>query len=69
MKLSTDNPELMPVTDAVYNPPKKRRAAPDYTPRGHEFRVQWPTAVLDRLSALGGGKAKRAAARRKATRG
>lgn len=52
VKLSTDNPDLMPVTDAVYNPPKRRKPDSDYTPRGHGFRIAVPTALLDAGSKL-----------------
>lgn len=52
MKLQSDNAFLMPVTDAVYNPPKKRKDDADYSPRGHGFRITVPLDVLDAASKL-----------------
>ncbi len=63
-KLDSDNPDLMPVTDAVYG--RRSGQGKDSDPRGHTvpFWQAIPQGTLDRLSKLG-KETKRLAARRR----
>lgn len=63
MKLNSDNPDLMPITDAVYG---KKTVRPDKPSRGQRPRSladALDQETLDALTQLGGGK--RDAARRR----
>lgn len=67
MKLNTDNPDTMPITDAVYGK-KARQHKPErpYEPRDNRTPV-WRTVPLDVLNQLArsGRDTRRLAARRR----
>ena len=53
MKLNTDNPQTMPVTDAVYGRPPKHADKPVRQRRERSLQEAVTQEVLDELHAMG----------------
>lgn len=51
-KLNTDNPETMPITDAVYGDKPKHKPGKRYDPRGHmvAMGLRLSLADIDKLA-------------------